>query len=260
MLATTTTLALSILLTLAQEEAPPSEPPAPAEVQAPAPCGSRHVVDEARCPSPQRTRYLLAPSAMMLRQGEGQFSQEELLISSLSYGLTDHLTLQVGSVLPAWLLGPLGFNGMAGLKVGGSLTQRLHLATSAHVVYSRGINSGRPVGLVLGTVTYGTPEAQLSLGVGKPLVLDEDDRFFNPHLMTSLSANVRVSKRFALVTENWLVPTWFGRDDDAISKLPMINSLALRILGPEWSVDVGAIRAPGVSFPIPWLDFSYALG
>jgi hypothetical protein len=250
---TTTSLALAVLLALTPQEPPRSEPPAPAEVEAPAP-------SEPWFPDRNRTRYLIAPGAMMLRQGEGFLSQQQLLFTSVSYGLTDNITLQAGSVLPAWLLGPLGFNGLGGVKVGGRVAEGLHLAAGAHVFFLPGVNGSKPVGLVLGTATYGTPDAHLSVSVGKPLTPNRDDRLFNPQLLTALNGNVRVGRRLALVSENWLVPTLFGYSDDAFSKLPMVNSLALRIFEDNWAVTVGGIYAPGLPFPVPWLDYTHHFG
>lgn len=330
---TTTSLALSILLTLTQQEATRPEPPAPAAVEEPAP--SEPVSDEAAPSSapeeapateaapgkrelsritlrdgqvlrgvvvhrdaravvvelatggrlelpanqvtsveaeqhaqvrangevwfqdPNRTRYLYAPSAMMLRQGEGYFSQKELLFSSINYGLTDHITLQAGAILPAWLMDG-GFNFIGGVKVGGNVTERLSLAIGAQALVFPGLGTGFPggaAGLLFGTATYGTPDAHVSLALGTPFVFSSGEDVFTRDYIVALSGNVRLNQQLALVTENWLLPTV-----SAGSYLPMLNSLALRIFGEHWAVDLGGIRAPDTSFPIPWLDFSYNFG
>jgi hypothetical protein len=73
----------------------------------------------------------------------------------------------------------------------------------------------------------------------------------------TLSGNIRVSQRVSLVTENWLVPTLIASGN---SELPMLNSLAVRLFGESWAVDLGGIRVPGLPIPMPWLDFSYNFG
>src|SRR5262249_13024186 len=73
-------------------------------------------------PNPNRDRYLLIPSGMMLRQGEFYFSQTQLLVSTITVGLADNLTLVVGGVLPAWFVRD-GFNFVGGLKAGFSITE-----------------------------------------------------------------------------------------------------------------------------------------
>ena len=207
---------------------------------------------------PNRTRYLYAPSGMMLRQGEGYFSQKELFFSSLNYGLTDYITVQAGAVLPAWLLGAPGFNFIGGIKVGTSVGDRLHLAVGAQglVLPGFGGGSGGTAGFLFGTATYGTPDAHLSLGVGKPFTLSNSGGELDSNIIATLSGNVRLSQRVALVTENWLIPTL----GTSTSELPMLNSLAVRLFGESWAVDLGGIRVPGLPIPIPWLDFAYNFG
>ena len=307
-------LALAALLQLTQEQAPPSEPPAPAAAEAPAPTDKaseermlsritlkdgqvlRGVVvrqdervlvveladgermelsvrlvksitleDNAKVgdngeiwfQDPNRTRYLYAPSAMMLRKGEGYFSQKQLLFSSVNYGLTDYLTVQAGAVLPAWLTSG-GFNFIGGVKVGGSVTDRLHLAAGAQVLTMPGSSWIGTAGLLFGTTTYGTPDAHLSLGVGTPVVISGGlgQELFPRDVILTVSGNVRVGQRVALITENWALPTLLYRN----GALPMANSLAARIFGEQWAVDIGVIRVAQVPIPIPWLDFSYNFG
>ena len=114
------------------------------------------------------------------------------------------------------------------------------------------------MGFVFGTATYGTPDAHLSLAVGAPFVFAENADAFTRPFITTLSGNLRVSQRLALITENWLVPTL--NQQNAVVDFLMFNSLALRIFGERWAVDVGAIRVPYWATPIPWLDFTYNFG
>ncbi|WP_375772440.1 hypothetical protein NR798_16640 [Archangium gephyra] len=208
---------------------------------------------------PNRTRYLYAPSGMMLRQGEGYFSQKELFFSSMSYGLTDHITVQAGAVLPAWLLGAPGFNFIGGVKVGGSVGDRLHLAVGAQGLFLPGFGgtTGGAVGFVFGTATYGTADAHLSLGLGKPFTLFNGGGGLDSSVIGTLSGNVRLSQRVALVTENWLLAS---SGVSVNGQLPMLNSLAVRLFGESWAVDLGGIYVPGFPIPVPWLDFSYNFG
>ncbi len=210
---------------------------------------------------PNRTRYLYAPSGMMLRQGEGYFSQKELFFSSMNYGLTDHLTVQVGAVLPAWLING-GFNLIGGIKLGTSVGDRLHLAVGAQGLILPGVmgvgsGGGGAVGFLFGTATYGTPDAHLSLALGTPFMFAQGTDVFSNHYIAALSGNVRLSQRVSLVSENWLLPT-VGMAPNG--ELPMLNSLAARVFGESWAVDLGAIRVPGFPIPVPWLDFTYNFG
>ena len=205
---------------------------------------------------PNRTRYFYAPSAMMLHQGEGYFSQRELIFSSFNYGLTDHITVQAGAVVPAWFVQG-GFNFIGAIKVGGSLSDRVHLAAGAQALVIPGFTSDiGVVGLVFGTLTYGTPDAHVSVAVGAPFQLtNASGKLANDYIIT-LSGSLRVSQRVGLITENWLLPTWV----QAGLTPPMINSAGVRLFGEHWAVDLGAIHVPSVDIPIPWVDFTYNFG
>src|SRR5262245_46907815 len=75
---------------------------------------------------PNITRHFYAPTGFMLRKGEGYFSQKELLFSSFGYGVTDHLSVMVGTVVPTWFL-TSGQNVVGGFKFGGDVNEFLHL-------------------------------------------------------------------------------------------------------------------------------------
>jgi hypothetical protein len=202
-----------------------------------------------------RTRYLYAPSAFMLRRGEGYFSQKELLFSSVAYGLTDHLTVLAGSAVPALFIPEgEGLNFIGGLKVGGALSETLHLAAGAEMLVLPALpDGGGAIGFLFGAATYGTPDLHATLSVGRPVVMGEGDMNDLPFIVVP-SGSWRMSRRFALVSENWLLP--FQGEED----FSMINALALRFLGEQWSADVGLIRSPEVPVPLPWLDFTYHFG
>jgi hypothetical protein len=206
---------------------------------------------------PNRTRYLYVPSAFMLRADEGYFSQKELVFSSLSYGLTDNITLQAGAIIPAWFAPDgQGLNFIGGIKVGGSLSENFHLAGGAQALVLPGIFGGSVAGggLLFGTATYGTPDAHVSVAGGIPFLLGNNLNVSNLLILT-VSGNIRMGQGTALVTENWILPAvQFNQE------LPMLNSLALRFFGTNWAVDVGAVRVPGSAIPLPWLDFAYNFG
>jgi hypothetical protein len=215
---------------------------------------------ELRFEDPNRTRYLYAPSAMMLRKGEGYFSQKMLFFSSVAYGVNDFVTVQAGAILPAWLAPDgTGLNFIGGLKVGGEVVDRLHLSAGAQLLVIPFLGNQQPAraaGFLFGTATYGTPDAHVSLSAGTPLVLARDTQALPGNLILTASGNLRVSKSLALVTENWLIPDAYRPG----SEPPMLNSLAVRFFGERWAVDVGGIRVPGLPIPIPWLDFTYNFG
>jgi len=203
--------------------------------------------------APGRSRYLLGPSGMMLRRGEGFVSQKELFYTVASMGLTDHVTVTLGSVLPGLLQGRNGLNFVGGVKVGGSLSERLHLAAGVEMAVLPFMASG--FGLAYGSLTYGTPDAHVTLGGGVTPIFYTNQ--FIPAGLTvgNVSGHLRLLPQLAAVTEHWvfLSPTPFTDD------VPMLNMLALRIMGRNWSVDLGAARIPG-SILLPWADLSWHWG
>jgi hypothetical protein len=201
-----------------------------------------------------RTRYLMAPSAFMLRAGEGYFSQKELLFSEVGYGITDFLTLSVGGAVPFWFASD-GFNVIGGLKLGMSLGEILHLAIGGSIWW---IPAGDPdvsFGLFTGTVTVGTTNLNLSLTAGLPYSLVSGAEDVGSAILI-VAGNWRLSRTLALVTENWIFMDSTAWDVTT----PMINSLVLRIFGDRIAVDVGLLVVPETSFPPPWLGFTYNFG
>jgi hypothetical protein len=206
---------------------------------------------------PNRTRYLFGPSAMRLRQGEAYFSQKELVFSSFAYGLHDNVSLEVGTVIPAWFVGASGMNFVVGAKAGGSLGERFHLAAGGLTLMLPGVDANGPVfaGFLFGSATYGGPNAHATLSLGRPFMLGNDRSELGDFIITA-SGNLRVAKNFALVTENWLMPSL------ARSEFVLVNGVAVRVMGEKIAVDVGLLlpftqRGLQSEVPIPWLDFTY---
>ncbi|PTL84972.1 hypothetical protein [Vitiosangium sp. GDMCC 1.1324] len=206
-----------------------------------------------RFTDPARTRYLFGNSALMLRGGEGFFSQRELFLSMVSLGVTDHLTLTVGSALPMWVLDKRMINVAFGVKVGASFTERLHLAVGVESAVMPLAPSG--LGLIYGAATYGTPDAHVTLSAGVPFELTSSGLSSVAHFYAgSLSGGLRLSKGLAGVTENWVLLGMMG------SEPVFLNSLALRVLGERWAVDIGAAYTRGLYLPVPWVNFSWHWG
>ena len=192
---------------------------------------------------PNRTRYLYGPSAFMLRQGEGYFSQTELIASTIGYGVTDWLNIQVGSIVPALLAD--GENFIVGARIGTPLSENVHIAAGFHSLV---IPDAGALGIASGQVTFGTPRAHLTLSAGYPFLLDEQGDDEVGEMLVSVSGNVRVSKHVALITENWMLP-----DENNT----VIGSLATRFMGEHSAVDVGFLFIEDAEIPIPWLDFTW---
>ncbi len=212
---------------------------------------------------PNRTRYFYSPSAMRLRKGEGYFSQKELMFSAVAYGLTDNVTVLAGAMLPLWLMGGNGLNFIGGIKAGFSPLENFHLAAGAETLvlpaWGFGSSSVVGAGFVFVGGTLGDHNAHLTVNVGRPFMFANTTQSLGEAIVT-LNGNLRVGANFALVTENWLLPGFFG------NPLSMVNSFGGRIMGERFAVDLAVLRvedfrSTGVGMiPIPWVDFTYNFG
>lgn len=204
---------------------------------------------EVRTRDPNRTRYLYSPSGFMLKQGEGYVSQTELLVTSVAYGLTDHLTVGLGTSIP-FLFVEDGVLLIGTVRVGGDVGEYVHLAAGAQGFWLPGVESGTTVGLLFGTVTLGTPDLNIGLSGGPPFVAGDLANDTGP-FMFAVSGTARLSEHFALVTENWILPS----SDNAY-----LLSGALRFISGRLGVDAGLLFPEGSEVPIPWLDFTWNFG
>jgi hypothetical protein len=204
---------------------------------------------EVRSRDPNRTRYLYSPSGFMLKHGEGYVSQTELLVTSFAYGVTDHLTLGLGSSIP-FLFVDNGVNLVGTVKVGASVGEHVHLAAGAQGLWLPGLDAGTTAGFVFGTVTLGTPDAHVGVSIGPPFVAGKQNDLGD--LLVSVSGVARVSEHIALVSENWIIPG--GGDTN------LIASGAVRFIGQRLGVDAGLLFVEGADAPLPWLDFTWNFG
>lgn len=204
---------------------------------------------EVRSKDPNRTRYLYSPSGFMLKKGEGYVSQTELIVTSVAYGLTDWLTVGVGSSIP-FLFVDEGINLIGTVKLGFDVGEYVHLVAGAQSLWLPTLDAGTTAGVAFGTVTLGTPDLHLGVSAG-PVFVAGDEANEVGDILVSISGNVRVSERIALVSENWFLP----QSDNAYAL-----SGAVRFIGQRLAVDAGLIFVEGAEIPIPWLDFTFNFG
>jgi hypothetical protein len=227
----------------------------------------RAVEDADAVPSPENyfrdpniTRTFYAPTGFRLRAGEAYFSQKELLFSSFGYGITDNVSVMVGTVLPTWFSGG-GQNLVAGFKVGMDVGDVWHLAAGAQGVglpFFGSFSGGSPAGFgfVFGTATCGTPLFNITFSAGEGVHnLGSGGNTF----IAVGSASWRVGQHVALQTENWFfpgLPSMFGNNEPFL----IINSAGIRLMNKNLAADLGFIRIPGSVTPFPWVDFTYTFG
>ena len=201
-------------------------------------------------PNPNNTRYFFSPTAIPLKKGEGYYQNIYVISNSANVGVTDNFSVGGGVILPVVaFLSP---------KVGFKVAEKIHVGAGAIVALMPGPTA---LGIFYGIGTYGTDEHNVTIGAGYGFA---DEEFFNRPIIT-LSAMTRVSKRIALVTENWGVPyrDYLYVNGQEIEELKYYTffSYGMRIMKEKITFDVALVNSKDIFefFPIgiPYIDFVY---
>lgn len=190
-------------------------------------------------PNPNTTRLFFAPTGQMLKKGEGYFSDYQLFFPGVAFGITDHISMGGGvSILPVgideqfYYLTP---------KVGFSAGERVHLAAGALVVGW----GGEMGGVGYGVATLGDGDASATFGLGYGFAGGE---IYNKPV-AMVGGEKRVSRRIALVTENYLLPDLEGN---------LLYSFGLRFMGERLTVDLALFNVTNSEIiGIPFVDFVF---
>ena len=191
-------------------------------------------------PNPNSSRLFFAPTGRMLKQGEGYFADYFIFFPTVTYGITDNITLGGGfSILPGADLNEqvLLFTPKVGIKT----SKKMDLAIGALIVK---LPESTSAGILYGVSTFGSLDNSITVGLGYGYF---DDELADKPIVV-LGGETRTSRNISLVTENWLVP----------EKDTPVLSFGLRFFGEKLSADFALI------FPLedevitfPYIDFVY---
>ncbi|MCP5063192.1 MAG: hypothetical protein GY936_12110 [Ignavibacteriae bacterium] len=191
---------------------------------------------------PNSTRLLFSPTGRALKAGHGYFSAYQIFFPFLAVGVTDFLTISGGvSLLP-------GADGQV-LYIAPKLTpyQTEKVSVSGGVLYINFPGDDHTGGIVYGISTFEFDKAAITTGFGYGFF--GGDFADNPMLV--LGAEIRLSQKFKLISENWIF----------IGGETQLFSLAFRFFGENLAADFGLILPTSMDangFPfIPWLGFAY---
>jgi len=214
-------------------------------------------------PNPNATRLFFSPTGRMLEKGEKYFADYYIFFPAFNIGIADQFSFGGGfSLIPGinldqqlWYLTP---------KVGIAMGEKISCAAGALIIRPPDTNGNddnedlenpegeeddwfdepTTVGILYGVGTYGSPDASFTLGLGyiyaghkiahKPLVL--------------IGGEKRISRRLALVTENFIIP---GEGKPLVS-------YGCRFFGENLSIDLAffSLLGEGPGFPgMPYIDF-----
>ena len=199
--------------------------------------------------NPNTTRLYFAPTARMLKKGEGYFSDYYLFFPGIAYGFSDNFTFGGGmSLFPG--VDPEHQLFYFTPKIGLKTSRNSNIAAGALVIAIPEIDNESPlVGILYGVGTFGDTDGSLTVGLGYGFV--DDELADKPMFM--IGGEKRLSRRVSFVSENWIFP---GAD------FPVV-SYGFRFFGEGISVDLALFNALGEEgfFPgLPWIDFVFNFG
>lgn len=190
-------------------------------------------------PNPNSTRLFFAPTGQMLKQGEGYFADYQLFFPGFAFGVTDNISIGGGmSIFPAGLDEQVYY---VTPKVGVSVGEKLHLA--AGLLFAG--TGGGTGGVYYGVGTLGDGDGSATLGLGYGFAGGE----IESRPVAMLGGEKRVSRRIALVTENYLLP---------ISDDNVVYSFGIRFMGEKLTTDLAIFNVIGSGvIGIPYVDFVF---
>jgi len=195
------------------------------------------------------TRLLFSATAYPLARGEGYYWNAWLFLHGFAVGVSDRFTIGGGGLLyPGMDFGETFYFITPKITLTRGPGPQFAVGALAGFVPRIGLSGdGASLGILYGVSSFGTRESNLSVGLGWGYV--ESDIANRPIIM--VGGQTRVSRRMALVSENWFVPTGGGYEDGIIS-------YGVRFLGEKLSVDLAFLNsAQDLIFPgFPWLGFS----
>ncbi|QNR24855.1 hypothetical protein [Croceimicrobium hydrocarbonivorans] len=190
----------------------------------------------------QASRYFFGPNALNMKRGEGYYQNNWVFLNQLSVGLSDRFTIGVGTI-PLFIFGygaptPVWITPKFSVPI---VPGKLNVAAGGLFGSVLGDEFNNTFGIGYGAFTLGDYDKNVTLSIGYGM--SDGDWSENPTI--SLSGMLRVTRKFYLITENYLVFDTF------------IASLGGRTVWREVSLDYGFFTLPDeIDALIPWLGIT----
>jgi len=206
-------------------------------------------------PNPSATRYLIGPSAFALKKGKGYYQGTYLLLNSFNYGLTDHISIGGGFELFSILIkqNPIFF---ITSKIAFPVGEKINLGAGINYLSTPDFDEEyhrNSFGIAYGIGTYGTPDHNITGGIGWGFIKNE----LSANPIITFSGTTRLSKRFALVSENWIAPVAYYKSKGSAAYIGLY-SYGVRYFEKKVAVDFAFINNKFNSenrIGFPYLDF-----
>lgn len=236
--------------------------------------------------NPNATRYVIGPSAFSLREGEGYYQNLYVFAQSVNVGITNHISIgggtEIASIIFAqeqpqvfFITPKIAYHVAPKCNAGAGI-----LYVNQRMDFYRSPNARSHYGILYGVGTYGSMDNNLTIGLGWGMhsykIYDYStssvttENGINGLPFITISGMLRPAKRFALTTENWLIPvrnTSFNYQTNTSTTIydyQWFFSYGARFLGEHISVDFGFINntdiANDIFIGIPYIDFVVKFG
>ncbi len=204
--------------------------------------------------NPNPSKYLLGSSAIPLEKKTGYYQNTWIFVNSACYAITNNISIAGGFEIASIMAGGEGpFVFFINPKASFKIAENFY--AGGNILYAntlRTVDDFGGLATLNGFVTYGNTNNNITAAVGWGWA----DGEFSSKPLFSVSGMARVSKRIALVSENWILP--MSPDDD--KSIYGVFSYGIRFLGEKTSIDLAFINNPDIAdwliIGIPWLDFT----
>lgn len=196
---------------------------------------------------PHGNTYFWAPSGWSPEAGHGSLAQKELAGTLLTYGVTDTVSVQAGTVVP------LAFTSIHPWTIGVRYSGNPDGKLRAGVGFQAFSVAEAGFGAVTAHLTTGSRDTNFTLHAGAAGALAYEELSLAPMLIAA--GQVRTGRHSAFVTENHLYV--FPGAWEPVYAFP---SAGMRWFGPSWAFDTGlmAVIADGGFVPLPVLSFQWS--
>lgn len=207
--------------------------------------------------SPAHYEYFATPSAIGIRKGEIYYHNSMLISHSVQAGITDHVSLGGGIFLLGVYLNP-----RATFKINSNLYGGAGLYYFQTFIDNK--YEGFNAAVSYGQLTWGTHDFQITGGIGMDVFNTNSGTAFSQQPIFTASGLVRIGRKFALVTDNWIAPIRRSRRlyGSPLQNLPVeyLNfiSWGCRLLRERYALGFGFIQYKDfekyTAVGIPYID------
>jgi hypothetical protein len=200
---------------------------------------------EYRFPDPNLSRLYYAPTGRMLPKGAGYIADYYLFFPTVNYGVSERFSFGGGiSILPTGSMHDQIY--YITPKFGIKQSEHFNLAAGALVIKIPVDKDVPLISVLYGVGTWGGADRSFTAAFGYGMV----DKKMADRPMIVLGGEQRITRRFAFVSENWMMP---GIDNALVS-------YGIRFITEKFTTDFAFLNPTSreAIFPgIPYIDFMY---